>query len=97
MLVSEVSRIEAQSDKFDAYILLDVNIDVYRINKDKRYTIGLATTLDLDGTPDTGYYNQVNHILLFHPTKKSEDTVFLLCFSFCSLYALHFPLIRYYG
>uniref|UniRef100_A0A7C8Z585 DNA-directed RNA polymerase n=1 Tax=Opuntia streptacantha TaxID=393608 RepID=A0A7C8Z585_OPUST len=54
----KVSRIEAQSDKFDAYILLDVNIDVYPINRDKRYTIGLATTLDLDGTPDTGYYNQ---------------------------------------
>ncbi|KMT14336.1 hypothetical protein BVRB_4g071190 [Beta vulgaris subsp. vulgaris] len=56
----KVSRFEAQSDKFDAFILLDVNIDVYRINKDKRYTIGLATTLDLDGTPDTGYYNQTS-------------------------------------
>ncbi|GAB4848256.1 hypothetical protein Ancab_002923 [Ancistrocladus abbreviatus] len=54
----KVSRIEGQSDRFDAYILLDVNIDIYPINKDKRYTIGLATTLDLDGTPDTGYYNQ---------------------------------------
>ncbi|KAL2940070.1 DNA-directed RNA polymerases II and V subunit 8A [Bienertia sinuspersici] len=62
--VAVVSRIEAQSDKFDAYILLDVNIDVYRINKDKRYTIGLATTLDLDGTPDTGYYNQTSRATL---------------------------------
>lgn len=60
-----VSRFEAQSDKFDAFILLDVNIDVYRINKDKRYTIGLATTLDLDGTPDTGYYNQVKRNFSF--------------------------------
>ncbi|KAH9603992.1 hypothetical protein KSS87_023595 [Heliosperma pusillum] len=59
----KVSRIEAQSDKFDAYILLDVNIDVYPIKKDKRYTIAMATTLDLDGTPDTGYYNQLKAIL----------------------------------
>uniref|UniRef100_A0A803KLV7 Uncharacterized protein n=1 Tax=Chenopodium quinoa TaxID=63459 RepID=A0A803KLV7_CHEQI len=56
----KVSRIEAQSDKFDAFILLDINIDVYRINKDKRYTIGLATTLDLDGVADSGFYNQTS-------------------------------------
>ncbi|GMH12814.1 hypothetical protein Nepgr_014655 [Nepenthes gracilis] len=54
----KVTRIEGQSDKFDAYMLLDVNTDIYPIHKDKRYTFGLATTLDLDGTPDTGFYNQ---------------------------------------
>jgi len=50
----KVSHIEAHSDKFDAYMLLDVNIDVYPINQDKRYTIALASTLDLDGSPDSG-------------------------------------------
>ncbi|GAB2266232.1 hypothetical protein Dimus_001252 [Dionaea muscipula] len=54
----KVSRIEGRGNKFDAHILLDVNTDVYPIHKDKRYTIGLASTLDLDGTSDTGYYNQ---------------------------------------
>ncbi|KAL8170925.1 hypothetical protein V2J09_022729 [Rumex salicifolius] len=53
----KVSRIEAQSDTFEAYLLFDVNTDIYPVHIDKRYTIGLATTLDLDGTPDTGYYN----------------------------------------
>jgi len=51
-----VSHIEAHRDKFDTYMLLDVNIDVYRINQ-KRYTIALASTLDLHGTPAGGYYN----------------------------------------
>lgn len=53
----KVTRVEAQSETFEAYLLLDVNTEIYPIQIDKRYSIGLAITLDLDGTPDTGYYN----------------------------------------
>ncbi|GAB2210367.1 hypothetical protein Droror1_Dr00015633 [Drosera rotundifolia] len=53
----KVSRIEGKGNKFDVHIMLDVNIDVYPINMEKRYTIALAPTLDLDGTPDSGYFN----------------------------------------
>ncbi|GAB4835122.1 hypothetical protein Ancab_000031 [Ancistrocladus abbreviatus] len=56
-MFKNVSRIEGKSERFDAYIMLDVNTDIYPIHKDKRYTIALATTLHLDGTPDTGYFN----------------------------------------
>uniref|UniRef100_A0A7C9DQI9 DNA-directed RNA polymerase n=1 Tax=Opuntia streptacantha TaxID=393608 RepID=A0A7C9DQI9_OPUST len=70
----KVSHIEAHSDKFDAYMLLDVNIDVYPINQDKRYTIALASTLDLDGTPDSGCYNPMTQETL-------ADRYEFFCFS----------------
>eukprot|EP00252_Welwitschia_mirabilis_P021964 TRINITY_DN5795_c0_g1_i1.p1 TRINITY_DN5795_c0_g1~~TRINITY_DN5795_c0_g1_i1.p1 ORF type:complete len:145 (-),score=20.95 TRINITY_DN5795_c0_g1_i1:271-705(-) len=52
----KVSRIEARSEQFDMYMLLDVNIDVYPVAVGERFMLAMATTLNLDGTPDTGYF-----------------------------------------
>lgn len=45
------------------YMQLDVNIDIYPMHVGEKFAMSLASTLDLDGTPDTGYYTQV--ILFF--------------------------------
>uniref|UniRef100_A0A0C9RIV5 TSA: Wollemia nobilis Ref_Wollemi_Transcript_15450_1139 transcribed RNA sequence n=1 Tax=Wollemia nobilis TaxID=56998 RepID=A0A0C9RIV5_9CONI len=54
----KVSRIEARSEQFDMYLVLDVNIDVYPVSKGDKFTIALSPTLSLDGTPDSGYFVQ---------------------------------------
>ncbi|KAA8527263.1 hypothetical protein F0562_034640 [Nyssa sinensis] len=54
----KVSRIEARSEQFDMYMQLDVNTDIYPIHVGDKFMMVLAPTLDLDGTPDTGYYTQ---------------------------------------
>ncbi|TXG48056.1 hypothetical protein EZV62_027350 [Acer yangbiense] len=52
----KVSRIEGRSQNCDMYMLLDVNTEVYRMRIGDKFTMALAHTLNLDGTPDTGYY-----------------------------------------
>jgi DNA-directed RNA polymerase I, II, and III subunit RPABC3 len=54
----KVSRIEARSEQFDMHMVLDVNIDVYPVSVGEKFTIAFAPTLNLDGTPDTGYFIQ---------------------------------------
>lgn len=54
----KVSRIEARSEQFDMYMQLDVNTEIYPLNVGEKFTMGLASTLNFDGTPDSGYYNQ---------------------------------------
>ena len=45
------------------YMQLDVNTEIYPMHAGEKFAMSLASTLDLDGTPDTGYYTQV--ILFF--------------------------------
>lgn len=45
------------------YMLLDVNSELYPMRVGDKFTMALAHTLNLDGTPDTGYYTPVS--LLF--------------------------------
>ncbi|KAK8913584.1 hypothetical protein KSP39_PZI023780 [Platanthera zijinensis] len=54
----KVSRIEARSEQFDMYMQLDVNTEIYPLNVGEKFTMVLASTLNFDGTPDSGYYNQ---------------------------------------
>ncbi|KAK9102483.1 hypothetical protein Sjap_019737 [Stephania japonica] len=54
----KVSRIVAQSEQFDMYMKLDVNTEIYPLRVDEKFTMVLAPTLNLDGTPDTGFYTQ---------------------------------------
>lgn len=54
----KVSRIEARSDQFEMYMQLDVNTDIYPMHVGEKFMMVLAPTLNLDGTPDTGYYTQ---------------------------------------
>ncbi|XAR53164.1 hypothetical protein NMG60_11021597 [Bertholletia excelsa] len=53
----KVSRIEATSEQLDMYMQLDVNTEIYPLHAGEKFMMVLASTLNLDGTPDSGYYN----------------------------------------
>lgn len=65
MIFCKVSRIEARSEQFDMYMQLDVNTEIYPLHVGDKFTMVLAPTLSLDGTPDSGYYMQVINLILF--------------------------------
>ncbi|XP_078440523.1 DNA-directed RNA polymerases II and V subunit 8A-like [Wolffia australiana] len=54
----KVSRIVAHSEQFDMDLQLDVNTEVYPMHVGEKFTLVLAPTLSLDGTPDSGYFSQ---------------------------------------
>lgn len=54
-----VSRIEARSEQFDMFMQLDINTEIYPMHVGDKFTMVLAPTLNLDGTPDSGYFVQV--------------------------------------
>ncbi|KAL5210742.1 hypothetical protein ABZP36_006365 [Zizania latifolia] len=53
-----VTRIEARSEQFDMYMQLDVATDVYPLDVGNKFTMVLVPTLNLDGTPDNGFFTQ---------------------------------------
>ncbi|XP_038710662.1 DNA-directed RNA polymerases II, IV and V subunit 8B [Tripterygium wilfordii] len=54
----KVTRIESRSQNLDMFMHLDVNTEIYPMREGDKFTMALAHTLNLDGTPDTGYYTQ---------------------------------------
>ncbi|KAL3752688.1 hypothetical protein ACJRO7_000141 [Eucalyptus globulus] len=56
----KVTRIEARSERFDMFMHLDVNTEIYPMKEGQKFTMALASTLNPDGTPDTGYYSPGN-------------------------------------
>ncbi|KAF5773578.1 putative RNA polymerase, Rpb8, nucleic acid-binding protein [Helianthus annuus] len=52
----KVNRIEARSDQLDMYMQLDVNTEVYPMHVGDKFMMVLASTLNLDGTPDSGFF-----------------------------------------
>ncbi|KAJ1686231.1 hypothetical protein LUZ63_017621 [Rhynchospora breviuscula] len=56
----KVARIEAKSEQFDMYMQLDINTEIYPMRVGEKFTMVLAPTLNLDGTPDSGYFLQGN-------------------------------------
>lgn len=42
---------------------LDVNSEVYPMREGEKFSMALTSTINLDGTPDTGYFTQVNFYL----------------------------------
>ncbi|KAK9288520.1 hypothetical protein L1049_016979 [Liquidambar formosana] len=54
----KVTRIEARSEALEMYMQLDVNTEIYPLQPGEKFAMALATTLNLDGTPDTGYFTQ---------------------------------------
>ncbi|ERN20556.1 hypothetical protein AMTR_s00070p00019820 [Amborella trichopoda] len=87
----KVSRIEARSEQFDMFMQLDVNTEVYPLNVGDKFTMVLAPTLSLDGTPDTGYFTQggrksladkfeyVMHGKLYKISEDSGTNVKVIC------------------
>ena len=43
---------------YELELTLDINSDVYRLRQNEKFTLALVSTLDLEGKPDDGTYNQ---------------------------------------
>ncbi|EOA38655.1 hypothetical protein CARUB_v10010575mg [Capsella rubella] len=52
----KVTRVEATSHNLEMFMHLDVNTEVYPMAVGDKFTLAMAPTLNLDGTPDTGYF-----------------------------------------
>lgn len=48
------------------FMHLDVNSEIYPLGVGQKFTMALATTLNLDGTPDSGYYTPVIFFVLIN-------------------------------
>ncbi|XP_061360736.1 DNA-directed RNA polymerases II, IV and V subunit 8B-like [Gastrolobium bilobum] len=59
-LFERVTRIEARSERFDMFMHLDINSELYPLKVGQKFALLLVPTLNPDGTPDTGYYVQGN-------------------------------------
>ena len=59
VVFSLVSRISARSEQFDMLMHLDINTEIYPMRAGEKFMMVLASTLNLDGTPDSGYYTPV--------------------------------------
>ena len=55
----KVSRFRCRS-QFEAELSIDVNVDIYKLDVGTKFTLALAPTLSLDGTPEDANYDQVN-------------------------------------
>jgi DNA-directed RNA polymerase I, II, and III subunit RPABC3 len=53
-----VSRLQCRSERSDTDLELDINIDLYPLDRGDRFTLALHKTLALDGTPDDGTFDQ---------------------------------------
>jgi DNA-directed RNA polymerase I, II, and III subunit RPABC3 len=53
-----VSRIFGISENYEMELILDVNVDLYPIEIGARFSLALASTLNIDGTPDEPVYDQ---------------------------------------
>lgn len=60
-----VSRIIGRSDLYEMDLILDVNTNVFPVEVGQKLQLCLATTLNLDGAPDTRQYDPVS-LLFFH-------------------------------
>ncbi|KAL6571635.1 DNA-directed RNA polymerases II and V subunit 8A [Orobanche hederae] len=56
----KTSRIRAISEQFEMRMILDVNSEIYPMHVGEKFMMVLASTLNLDGTPDSGYYTPGN-------------------------------------
>ncbi|XP_073279832.1 DNA-directed RNA polymerases II and V subunit 8A-like [Primulina huaijiensis] len=59
-IFDKASRIAARSEQFDMLLHLDVNTEIYPMYVGDKFMMVLASTLNLDGTPDSGFYTPGN-------------------------------------
>lgn len=84
-----VSRIEASSsDQQQFFMQLDVNTDIYKLHVGDKFNMVLAATLNLDGTPDSGYFTQSQVILRFMYIFSGKD---ILCACLCRKSLIYLP------
>lgn len=84
-----VNRVQATGTTFECQLLLDMNCEIYHIKEGEKFTLVLASTLHLDGSPadHTSYthiqseatladnYEYVMHGRVFDMSYKKDGTV----------------------
>jgi DNA-directed RNA polymerase I, II, and III subunit RPABC3 len=55
-----VSRVVAQSETNQVDLIIDVQCELYRLKTKEKFTLALASTLDLTGKPDPKTWTQSN-------------------------------------
>ena len=53
-----MSRLVCKSENYEMDLTLDVNVELLPVEENFKFSVELATTLNLDGTPDSGCYEQ---------------------------------------
>ena len=53
-----VTRIVCKGVSYEMDLTLDINSEVYPMKQGEKFTLALASTLDLDGKPDDGLFDQ---------------------------------------
>lgn len=53
-----VTRVVCKGVSYELELTLDINSEVYRLRQNEKFTFALVSTLDLEGKPDDGIYNQ---------------------------------------
>eukprot|EP01102_Stenamoeba_stenopodia_P002855 TRINITY_DN12734_c0_g1_i1.p1 TRINITY_DN12734_c0_g1~~TRINITY_DN12734_c0_g1_i1.p1 ORF type:complete len:144 (-),score=34.75 TRINITY_DN12734_c0_g1_i1:64-495(-) len=56
----KVSRVEGSGENYEMELVLDVNTDIYPIEIGQKFTLVLASTLDLGGAKDKDHYEPIN-------------------------------------
>jgi DNA-directed RNA polymerase I, II, and III subunit RPABC3 len=85
-----VNRIQATGTTFECDLLLDINCEIYKLAETEKFTLVLASTLHLDGSPADHYsyvpqnhaepsladhYEYVMHGRVFDMSYKKDGTV----------------------
>lgn len=55
-----VTRLECLSENYEMELLIDIQTMIYPIELNERFTLAIANSLQLSGTPDDGVYDQSN-------------------------------------
>ena len=53
-----VTRVVCKGVSYELELTLDINSEVYRLRQNEKFTLALVSTLDLEGKPDDGTFNQ---------------------------------------
>ncbi|KAJ0092915.1 hypothetical protein Patl1_26621 [Pistacia atlantica] len=56
--VCVVSRIEADSESLEMYMLLDINTEIYPVKENEKFVVLLTPTINKDGSTVSEYYSQ---------------------------------------
>eukprot|EP01104_Vermistella_antarctica_P009512 TRINITY_DN2452_c0_g1_i1.p2 TRINITY_DN2452_c0_g1~~TRINITY_DN2452_c0_g1_i1.p2 ORF type:complete len:148 (+),score=31.65 TRINITY_DN2452_c0_g1_i1:72-515(+) len=54
----KVSRIAMKGENYEMDLTVDINIDIYPIKHNEKFSIALTSTLSQRGVPDEGFYDQ---------------------------------------
>ncbi|CAH0515896.1 unnamed protein product [Peronospora belbahrii] len=54
----KVTRVVCKGVSYELELTLDINSEVCRLRQNEKFTLALVSTLDLEGKPDDGTFNQ---------------------------------------